>query len=46
MTDEIETLVIGAGAVGLAIARTLARRGHEVMIVDAATAIGLSLIHI
>lgn len=40
MTDEIETLVIGAGAVGLAIARTLARRGHEVMIVDAATAIG------
>lgn len=40
MTDTIETLVIGAGAVGLAIARTLARAGHEVMIVEAAAEIG------
>ncbi len=40
MTESIETLVVGAGAVGLAIARRLARHGHEVMIVDAAPGIG------
>lgn len=40
MMDEIEILVVGAGAVGLAIARTLARQDHEVMIVEAAEAIG------
>ena len=40
MTESIETLVVGAGVVGLAIARTLARAGHEVMIVDTAADIG------
>lgn len=38
--DSVETVVIGAGVVGLAIARTLARRGREVLILEAETAIG------
>lgn len=37
---EVEAIVIGAGVVGLAIARALARTGREVVIVEAATAIG------
>ena len=38
--DRIETLVIGAGAVGLAVGRALAMAGHEVIIAEAATGIG------
>ena len=38
--DEIETIVIGAGVVGLAIARRLALAGHEVLVLEAADAIG------
>ncbi len=38
--ERIDTLVIGAGVVGLACARSLARRGQEVVIVEAANAIG------
>ncbi len=38
--DRIETLVIGAGAVGLAVGRALALAGHEVVIAEAATGIG------
>ena len=38
--DRIETLVIGAGAVGLAVGRALAMSGHEVVIVEAAAGIG------
>jgi len=38
--EQIESVVIGAGVVGLAIARALARAGHEVVIVEAAEAIG------
>ena len=38
--DQIDTLVIGAGVVGLAIARALALDGREVMVLDAADAIG------
>ena len=34
MVGEIEVLVIGAGVVGLAVARALARRGHEVIVVE------------
>lgn len=40
MTEKIECLVIGAGVVGLAIARTLALRGLEVIVVEAEPAIG------
>ena len=38
--ENIETVVVGAGVVGLAVARALARAGHEVVIVEAAEAIG------
>lgn len=37
---HIETVVVGAGIVGLAIARTLARAGRDVIIVERAEAIG------
>jgi len=37
---QIDCLVIGAGAVGLACAAELARRGREVMVVEAADRIG------
>jgi len=40
MTERVETLVIGAGVVGLAIARRLALAGQEVIVVEAADAIG------
>lgn len=38
--DEIECVVIGAGVVGLAIARELAERGREVIVLEASEAIG------
>lgn len=38
--DEIETLVIGAGVIGLSVARALAAAGREVLIVEAADAFG------
>ncbi len=38
--DKVDCLVIGAGVVGLAVARALARAGREVVIVEAAQAIG------
>lgn len=38
--DEIECAVIGAGVVGLAIARAIAQRRHEVIIVEMQDAIG------
>jgi L-2-hydroxyglutarate oxidase LhgO len=37
---DIECVVIGAGVVGLAIARELARTGHEVVVLEQETAIG------
>jgi L-2-hydroxyglutarate oxidase LhgO len=37
---QIDALVVGAGAVGLACAAELARRGREVMVVEAAGCIG------
>ena len=36
----MEVLVVGAGVVGLAVARALALRGHEVIVAEAAEAIG------
>ncbi|MFT3729164.1 MAG: NAD(P)/FAD-dependent oxidoreductase [Terricaulis sp.] len=37
---EIECLVVGAGVVGLACAAAIARLGHDVLVVEAASAIG------
>ena len=34
MTADVETIVIGAGVVGLAIARELAIRGQDVMVLE------------
>lgn len=36
----MEILVVGAGVIGLAVARTLARRGHAVVVAEAEGAIG------
>ncbi|MGV8996809.1 MAG: NAD(P)/FAD-dependent oxidoreductase [Parvibaculaceae bacterium] len=38
--DNIECVVVGAGAVGLACARALALRGHEVLVLERHEAIG------
>jgi L-2-hydroxyglutarate oxidase LhgO len=40
MTERVECIVAGAGVVGLAIARRLAMEGHEVLVLEAAEAIG------
>lgn len=38
--DRVEVLVVGAGVVGLALARALARQGHEVVVAEQGTRIG------
>lgn len=38
--EKVETIVIGAGIVGLAIARQLSALGQEVLILEATSAIG------
>jgi L-2-hydroxyglutarate oxidase LhgO len=38
--ETIECVVVGAGVIGLAIAREMAVRGHEVLVVDSADSIG------
>jgi len=43
MTDTIDTLVIGAGVVGLAMARTFARTGRSVLVAEQADAIGTGI---
>jgi len=40
MTDSVDCVVVGAGVVGLAVARALALQGREVMVLEAADAIG------
>lgn len=40
MTTDLDCTVIGAGVVGLAIARLFARSGRDVMVIDAAEGIG------
>ena len=37
---EIQTVVIGAGVIGLAIARALARAGHEVIVLESSDRFG------
>ncbi len=41
--DQVDCVVIGAGVVGLAIARALAQAGREVIILEAAEAIGTGI---
>lgn len=38
--DQVDTVVVGAGVVGLAVARALAQKGREVLVLEAAGAIG------
>lgn len=38
--DQVDCIVVGAGVVGLAVARTLARSGRDVIVLEAAGAIG------
>ena len=38
--DRVDCVVIGAGVVGLAVARRLAQAGREVIVLEAAEAIG------
>lgn len=40
MVDQVQSVVIGAGVVGLAVARALAQSGREVIVLEAADAIG------
>jgi L-2-hydroxyglutarate oxidase LhgO len=40
MSERVDAVVAGAGVVGLAIARALARQGREVLVLEAAEAIG------
>ncbi len=40
MVDQVQSVVIGAGVVGLAVGRALAQSGREVMVLEAADAIG------
>lgn len=40
MNDTVESIVIGAGVIGLAIAQKLARQGREVLVLEEADAIG------
>ena len=41
--DKVECVVIGAGVIGLAVARRLAQAGREVIVLEAAEAIGLEV---
>ena len=43
MSDSAECVVIGAGVVGLAVARALAEGGHEVWVLEAEAAIGTGI---
>ncbi|MBN8510234.1 MAG: FAD-dependent oxidoreductase, partial [Burkholderiales bacterium] len=38
--DSVECVVVGAGVVGLAVARALALAGHEVVVLEAEAAVG------
>ncbi len=38
--DHVECVVVGAGVIGLAIARAMARAGRKVLVMDAADSLG------
>lgn len=40
MVDQVDCVVVGAGVVGLAVARALALQGREVLVLEAANAMG------
>ena len=40
MTDRVDCVVIGAGVVGLAIARRMSLAGHDTIVLEAEGAIG------
>ncbi|MFZ2309464.1 MAG: NAD(P)/FAD-dependent oxidoreductase [Rhodoferax sp.] len=40
MVDQVDSVVVGAGVVGLAVARALALSGREVLVLEACSAIG------
>ena len=43
MFDSVDCVVVGAGVVGLAVARALALRGREVLVLEAESAIGTGI---
>lgn len=43
MTEMVDCVVVGAGVVGLAVARALALQGREVLVLEAADAIGTGI---
>ncbi len=43
MTDHVETIVVGAGVIGLAIAKKLAELGHQVMVLEKETNFGMGI---
>jgi L-2-hydroxyglutarate oxidase LhgO len=43
MADRVDCVVVGAGVVGLAVARALALQGREVLVLEAAGAIGTGI---
>jgi L-2-hydroxyglutarate oxidase LhgO len=42
MTDQVDCVVIGAGVIGLAVARALARSGREVILLERGDTSGVS----
>ena len=43
MTENVDCVVIGAGVVGLAVARSIAQAGREVIILEKADAFGTGM---
>ncbi len=43
MTDSVDTIIIGAGVTGLAVARRMAMAGQEVILLESADAIGTGI---
>ncbi|HPF45609.1 MAG TPA: NAD(P)/FAD-dependent oxidoreductase [Emcibacteraceae bacterium] len=43
MTDHIEIIIIGAGVIGLSIAKSLAEKGHEVLVIEKEKDFGMGI---